>query len=242
MYLSMSESTICRVKDVTSGWLHYTPRTMELEAAIFDLGGVLTTSILASFVDFERSIGVPEGSLLRAFAEGYSESEEERDFHLLETGRITEVEYYRRLETHLREATGIDVRFPEDPAAVRRSLFRGLRRNEEMNDAALRISRHYKTALLTNNVKEWGGWRQFYPPDIFDVVVDSSAVGLRKPDPKIYLLTCERLGVEPERAAFVDDIKANVDSASALGLTGLLFTDNDAVLAELARLFPKAFG
>lgn len=214
---------------------------MELEAAIFDLGGVLTTSVLASFVDFERSIGVPEGSLLRAFAEGYSESREEHDFHLLEIGKITEAEYYRRLELHLRDATGMDVRLPEDPVQVRRSLFRGLRRNDEMIETARRISLHYKAGLLTNNVREWGGWRQFYPQEIFDVVIDSSDVGLRKPDPAIYHLTCDKLGVEPGRTAFVDDIKANVEGAARIGIHGIHFTDNDAVLAELARLFPRAF-
>lgn len=213
---------------------------MELEAAIFDLGGVLTTSVLASFIDFERSIGVPEGALVRAFAEGYSHSDEERDFHLLETGRITEAEYYRRLEAHLREATGNDVRLPEDPVAVRRALFGGLRRNEEIIEAARRISLHYETALLTNNVREWGGWRQYYPTGIFRIIVDSSEVGLRKPDPQIYRLTCERLGVDPARAAFVDDIKANVEGARSLGLVGIHFTTNDEVIGELGRLFPRA--
>jgi epoxide hydrolase-like predicted phosphatase len=214
---------------------------MELEAAIFDLGGVLTTSILASFIEFEREMGVPEGALLRAFAEGYSESAKEKDFHLLETGRMTEAEYYRRLERQLCETTGIDIRFPEDPVAIRRSLFGSIRRNQVMIDAAARIAMHYKAGLLTNNVREWGGWREHYPQDLFHTVVDSSEVGLRKPNPEIYLLTCERLGVEPTRAAFIDDIESNVKGAAEVGLTGIHFTENDAVLEELAKLFPKAF-
>lgn len=214
---------------------------MELEAAIFDLGGVLTTSVLASFIEFERSMGIPEGALLRTFAEGYDDTSKERDFHLLETGRITEVEYYRRLEAHLCAVTGIDVRLPEDPLTIRRSLFGSIRRNQVMIDAASSIAKHYKAGLLTNNVREWGGWREHYPPNLFHTVVDSSEVGLRKPNPQIYLLTCDQLGVEPKSAAFIDDIESNVKGAQAVGLTGIHFTDNDAVLSELEKLFPKAF-
>jgi epoxide hydrolase-like predicted phosphatase len=214
---------------------------MELEAAIFDLGGVLTTSVLASFIEFERSIGVPEGALLRTFAEGYDDTSKERDFHLLETGRITEAEYYRRLEANLCTVTGIEVRLPEDPLAIRRSLFGNIRRNQVMIDAASRIAKSYKAGLLTNNVREWGGWREYYPQDLFHTVVDSSEVGLRKPDPQIYLLTCERLGVDPKRAAFIDDIESNVKGARDVGMAGIHFTENDAVLEQLAKLFPKAF-
>jgi len=100
----------------------------------------------------------------------------------------------------------------------------------------------YRVGLLTNNVREYGdAWKATIPMEIFDDVVDSSEVGLRKPDPAIYLLTCERLGVEPTRAAFVDDIEANVIGARKLGMTGIHFTDNDTVLAELERFFPQAF-
>lgn len=214
---------------------------VELDAAIFDLGGVLTSPILESFLAFERSIGIPEGSLVALLAQQYSDTTAEPDFHLLETGRITEAEYFSRLHRSLRERTGLDVVFPDDPADVRRGLFGSIRPNEEMIDAARRISAHYRTGLLTNNVKEWGGWRQYYPQDIFRVVVDSSEVGLRKPDPEIYRLACARVGVLPERAAFVDDIKANVDAAEGLGMTAIHFTSTQEALARLRDLFPRAF-
>lgn len=211
----------------------------ELDAAIFDLGGVLTSPIYESFMEFEREIGLPEGTFVRIFAASYSE-EGQADFHLLEVGKITEAEYYKRLEAKIRDL-GIEVRFPEDPVAIRQGLFRTLHRNHEMIEAVSRISEHYPTGLLTNNVREWGGWREYYPADIFDVVVDSSEVGLRKPDPAIYRLTCERLGVEPDRAAFVDDIGANVEAARALGLVAIHFTGTEEALAQIRPLFPKAF-
>lgn len=213
--------------------------TMELDAAIFDLGGVLTTSILDSFGLFEREIGVPEGSLVRAFASAGADPEPA--FHLLETGRMSEGDYYRRLALQLSQMTGVEVRFPEDPRVVRRALFGAVRPNEEMIEAARRIAAHYRVGLLTNNVREWGDWRALYPTDMFHVVIDSSEVGMRKPEATIFRLMCQRLGVFPERASFVDDFPTNVEGARAVGLHSILFTTTGEVLARLRPLFPKAF-
>lgn len=213
----------------------------ELEAVIFDLGGVLTTPILASFQRFEESLGLETGTLVRVFRRDYSTVGAGNDFHLLEIGEITEAEYYRRLEALIREETRVDVRLGDDPMAIRRGLWGGIRRNEEMIEVARRIGGHYRTALLTNNVREWGGWRQYYPQDLFEVVIDSSEVGMRKPDHAIYWLTCDRLGVDPSHAAFVDDIPDNVAAAREVGLHGIHFTDTHAVIEELERLFPRAF-
>jgi putative hydrolase of the HAD superfamily len=213
---------------------------MELEAAIFDLGGVLTTPILDSFKDYERKLGLPEHALIRMFAM-QSDPHGDPDFHQLETGRLSEAEYYDRLGKHIQRELGVEVSFPTDPEEVRRGLWGGIKRNEQMIAATQQIAKHYKTALLTNNVKEWADWRQYYPIEIFDTVVDSFEVGLRKPDPAIYHLTCERLGVDPSKASFVDDIPANVDAARNLGLHAILFTSTGEVLARLRPFFPKAF-
>ena len=212
----------------------------ELDAAIFDLGGVMTTPILESFADFESELGLKPGDLVNAFREQYRRQDGEADFHLLETGQITEREYYKRLGARLNEM-GSTITMPEDPIEVRKRLWGRIRRNDEMIEAARRIAKHYKVGLLTNNVKEWGGWREFYPAEIFSVVVDSSEVGMRKPDPRIYKLTCERLGVEPHRASFVDDIEDNVVGARNVGLVGIRFTTTGEVLEQLRPHFPKAF-
>jgi epoxide hydrolase-like predicted phosphatase len=87
----------------------------------------------------------------------------------------------------------------------------------------------YRTAIVTNNVKEFSDrWRRMIPVDeLFELVVDSSEVGVRKPDPRIYQITLERLGgLEPERAVFLDDFESNVESARALGLHGILVGDD----------------
>lgn len=214
--------------------------TAELDAAIFDLGGVLTTPIGDAFAAFERSLGVPAGALLKAFI-APSPDGLAADYHSLETGSMTEADYYRRLSVRLREVTGLDIRMPEDPVAIRRAMFADLRPNQEMLDAVASIKAQYHVGLLTNNVREWGRWRELYPMDLFDVVVDSSEVGMRKPDPAIYELACERLGVLPDRAAFVDDLHVNVEGARAVGLTAIQFTTTGEVLDRLRPLFPKAF-
>jgi len=212
----------------------------ELDAAIFDLGGVLTTGIMESFLDFEKDLGLEPGQLVQAFREQYASKDGESDFHLLETGKLTEVEYYQRLGARVGAMGGLAM--PSDPVAVRKKLWGKIRRNDEMIAAARAISEHYKVGLLTNNVKEWGGWREFYPAEVFQVIVDSSEVGMRKPDPAIYHLMCERLNVAPMRAAFVDDIEDNVVGARAVGLHAIRFTTTGEVLDRLRPMFPKAFG
>jgi epoxide hydrolase-like predicted phosphatase len=142
---------------------------------------------------------------------------------------------------NLRDFTGKDIQFPQDPVEVRRMLFGAIRRNDDMIAAAVRIGAHYKTAILTNNVREWTDWREWVEAHIFDLIVDSSEVGMRKPEPEIYLLTCEKLGVKPERAAFVDDIPTNIEGATAVGLHAIQFTTTDEVIDALRPLFPRAF-
>jgi putative hydrolase of the HAD superfamily len=215
-------------------------QALELDAAIFDLGGVLTTPILASFAGFEQELGLEPGQLMKAFREHYAQADGQADFHLLEMGKITEAEYYARLGARVGEMGGTSP-FPADPVEVRKKLWGSIKPNHEMIDAAKRIREHYKVGLLTNNVKEWGGWRDLYPTDLFQTVIDSSEVGIRKPDPAIYRLACEKLGVPPGRTAFVDDIETNVEGARAVGLTAIRFTTTGEVLAELKPLFPRAF-
>jgi len=211
----------------------------ELDAAIFDFGGVLTTSIRASFTEFERQLNLDDGTLIDAFR--HEAESGEPDFFLLEKGLITEAEFYQRMLQHLRDYTGKDIEFPGDPVKVRQMLFGSIKRNDEMIAAAVRIGAHYKTAILTNNVKEWTDWREWVEAHIFDLIVDSSHEGMRKPDPEIYKLTCERLRVSPERAAFVDDIPTNVEGAAAVGLNAIQFTNTDEVIEQLRPLFPRAF-
>jgi putative hydrolase of the HAD superfamily len=98
-------------------------------------------------------------------------------------------------------------------------------------------SRGYRMALLTNNVREWEPqWRAMLPVDeIFEVIVDSAFVGLRKPEREIYELTVERLGdgLRPSDCLFVDDVEVNVDAARELGMRTVHFRDNDQAIPEI---------
>jgi putative hydrolase of the HAD superfamily len=95
----------------------------------------------------------------------------------------------------------------------------------------------YKTALLTNISREGEAiWRNLFPVDeLFDVVIDSSKVGLRKPDPEIYRLTCTRLGVPPDRCLFIDDLLCNVEAATALGMQTIQCLDPVAAADEVVQ-------
>ena len=92
-------------------------------------------------------------------------------------------------------------------------------------------------ALLTNNVREWEPlWRAMLPVDeIFEVVVDSAFVGMRKPEPEIYELTLERLGVPAETCLFVDDVEVNFEAARKAGMSAVHFRDNEQAIAEIQK-------
>ncbi len=94
--------------------------------------------------------------------------------------------------------------------------------------------RGLRMAILTNNVREWEPrWRAMLPVDeIFDLVVDSAFVGMRKPDPAIYELTCERLGVPPEACLFIDDFEHNCAAATELGIAAVHFRTTEQAIAE----------
>ena len=97
-------------------------------------------------------------------------------------------------------------------------------------------------ALLTNNVREWEPlWRSMLPVDeIFELIVDSAFVGMRKPEPEIYELTLERLrkrdglgDLAPGECLFIDDVEVNADAARELGIAAVRFRDNDQAIAEI---------
>jgi putative hydrolase of the HAD superfamily len=103
----------------------------------------------------------------------------------------------------------------------------------------------FRLALLTNNVREWEPlWRAKLPDvdELFEVIVDSGFVGMRKPEPEIYSLTLERLGdgLRAEECAFLDDIEVNCDAARALGMTAVRFHDNEQAIAELETALGRA--
>jgi putative hydrolase of the HAD superfamily len=206
-----------------------------LRGAVFDFGGVMTQPVFRRPPEADGPLITLLGAFLTEAAEVYHLPTGDHDLHLLEIGRLTESEYFTRLcERHA--AAG----HPRlDPAVAREMLFRRpLLPCEEMVEAVRRVrAAGYRTGLLTNNAREWAvTWRRVVPLDeLFDVVLDSSEVGLRKPDPAIYRLACERLGVPPGECLFVDDMECNVAAARGLGMEALLCGDGTVTAVEVLR-------
>jgi putative hydrolase of the HAD superfamily len=154
----------------------------------------------------------------------------------LERGEITEAEFLARLERGLAATLGRDVALHGFGAR----LMNGLGPNRELFDhyAALKRDRGLRFALCTNNVREWQPlWRAMLPfDDVFEVVVDSAFVGTRKPEPEIYALTLDRLGLPAAACVFVDDLERNVEAARDTGMEGIVFRDTGQAIAELEAL------
>jgi putative hydrolase of the HAD superfamily len=139
---------------------------------------------------------------------------------MLERGEISEAEFGARIARHLED--GFDL------TRLRQLYFERLDSNAEMIEFVRELrARGVRAALLTNNVREWEPlWRSKLPEvdELFELVVDSAFVGLRKPDPAIYSLTLELLGgVAPERCVFVDDLDVNCETARELGMAAVRF-------------------
>jgi putative hydrolase of the HAD superfamily len=204
-----------------------------VKAVISDFGGVLTTPLFGSFMALQDEIGIQPGTLGRAM-QRIAEREGEHPLFEIERGRISEAYF---LETLTRE---LEPELGHRPELHRFSeiYFDALEVNEPMIGLMRDVKdRGLRTALLTNNIREWEPlWRAMLPVDeIFEVVVDSAFVGVRKPEPEIYELTIERLGdgIEPADCLFVDDVEHNVDAARDLGMQTVHFQSNEQAIPEI---------
>ena len=200
-----------------------------IRAVISDFGGVLTTPLIEAFIAFQEESGVDFQSLGQAMGRIVERGGEHPLFEL-ECGRITEAEFNAILEAEIEEEVSL--------ASFRDSYFANLHTNDRMVEFMRELrGRGLRMALLTNNVREWEPlWRSMIPAidDIFEVIVDSGFVGMRKPDPRIYELTLERLGdVRAEECVFVDDIDVNCEAARALGMRPVHFVDAEQAIAEV---------
>ena len=206
---------------------------MAISAVISDFGGVLTTPLMQSFAAFQDETGIEPAALGRAMQRA-AERDGAHPLFELECGRITEADFLAGLEADLADELGHRPelhRFTE-------VYFAALNPNEPMIALMRELrGRGLRMALLTNNVREWEPmWRSMLPVDeIFEVVVDSGFVGMRKPEPEIYELTVRRLGdgVAAEHCLFVDDVEVNVAAARDLGMRAVHFRDNDQAIAEI---------
>jgi putative hydrolase of the HAD superfamily len=195
-------------------------------AVIFDLGGVVLDSPLHVIAGYERERGLPAGAINRLVVETGAGGAWSR----LERGEVEMAAFERAFEAEC-AAAGICVGAEELMVRIGQC-----RPRPAMIEAIRRIrGRALRVAALTNN---WSAQedRSAELREEFDVFVESSVLGLRKPDPRIYLHTCEALGVRPPEAIFLDDIGRNLKAARALGMTTLKVDRPEAALDALAEL------
>jgi putative hydrolase of the HAD superfamily len=212
-----------------------TTPSRDLDAVIFDLGGVMTEPLFRHRSDVPSEYLGLVAFFLTEFRDHYHLPTGAHDLHLLETGKIGDNEFFERMCARYVEAGNEAV----DSQTAQQVIFgRGMVACAAMADAVRQVrDAGYKTALLTNISREGEAlFSTLFPVDeLFDVVIDSSKVGLRKPDPEIYRLTCIRLGVRPERCLFIDDLLCNVEAASALGMETILCLDPVAVADDVVQ-------
>lgn len=205
-----------------------------MKAVISDFGGVLTTPLRAAFEALQQSTGVSAAEFGQAM-QAMAEADGENPLFELERGRMTEAEFNRRMSAELSRIRGEEIDFGD----FGELLFRGLSPNPEMIDLMyeLRDAGH-RMALLTNNVREWSDrWRAMAPIDeIFELVVDSAFVNCRKPEPEIYQITLDRLGLPASQCLFIDDMEINCEGAAEVGLHPVHFRDNHQAIPEIRGL------
>jgi epoxide hydrolase-like predicted phosphatase len=200
-------------------------------AVIFDLGGVVFDSPLELITDYEQRNGLP-ANLVARIVGGYGGAD--GVWHRLERGELLLDAFCERFDGDVL-AAGHTLRTAElmremaERAAIRPLMVDAIR--------TLR-ARGLKVAALTNNWVTDDGYDARMEPlrQEFDVFVESCKVGLRKPDARIYALACEKLGVAPGAAVFLDDIGSNLKAAKALGMTTIKVSAPEAAIAELSSV------
>jgi putative hydrolase of the HAD superfamily len=202
---------------------------MSIDAVIFDLGGVVLDSPLAALAHYEQELGLAANTVNRGIVGAGAAGAWAR----LERGELTMREFYAAFD---REMAGLGL------AVSGQTLMERIAARTAVRPAAVEAIRRLrasgrKVAALTNNwVSEDQNSKMAQLRTEFDVFIESTRVGLRKPDPRIYQLACSELGVTPGAAAFLDDIGSNLKAARALGMHTIKVDDIHVALTELGAL------
>ena len=200
-----------------------------IRGALFDVGGVVQDSPLHAIARYERDHGIPPGAINRAVVTTGDSGAWSR----LERGELTVEAFCAPFEADCRAlGFGVDgarmMAYIAEAGVIRPQMVEAIRRLRE---------RGLRVGALTNNWLSEDRRRPAHPlREHFHVVVESSVVGLRKPDPRIYELACRELGVAPVQTAFLDDIGRNLKPAHALGMTTIKVNDPGQALRELGAL------
>lgn len=199
----------------------------EFRAAIFDIGGVLTTSPVTSIRNYAHRVGLDYERLRPLLAS------HEGTWSRFEKSEISQEEFCRVFEAECHEA-GVPLRGEEFLGA----FFQQLTIREEMVGMVRALRARLRLGCITNNVAR----EDSRPPglldlqQLFEVVVESAKVGMRKPDPRIYLLACEQLAVKPHEVIFLDDFGVNLKAARALGMATIKVDETLGAIDEMRRL------
>ena len=206
-----------------------------VDTVIFDLGGVIMAN--GGPRDFTRRYPDHDPKVVAEIVMGPHHLDTDHQWHRVERGEITLAEC-RAITKKMLDDAGIVATVPPptttagQPAAFNFALSEPMVRFvHDLKENGLRIG------ILTNNVREF---REMWWPlmdfaSVFDTIVDSHEVAMRKPNPAIYHLTMDRLGAEPSRTAFLDDLQANVDAADAIGMHGILVEEDPTSAITRAR-------
>ena len=204
-----------------------------IEAILWDFGGVFTTSPFEAFARFEKARGLP------------------KDFIRTINSTNPDTNAWARFESSVTDADGFDEEFRKEAEAhghsVRGKDVLDLLSGEfrpRMIAALAECKKHYKVGCITNNMKKAGDGPAMATSDdraeqaakvmaMFDVIVESSVEGVRKPQPRIYEIACERLGVVPAHAVFLDDLGINLKPARAMGMTTIKVVAVEQAIEEL---------
>jgi epoxide hydrolase-like predicted phosphatase len=207
----------------------------ELRGVITDWGGVMTNPIVETVNAWLEADGIDRDSyvaIMRQWVQqAYAGGDAINPIHALERGESTDAEFEQALASELLQLDG----GPVPGTGLLARMFAASRLDEDM--LALLRKLHatgVPTGLLSNS---WGGGypRELFP-DLFDAVVISGEVGMRKPEPEIFLHAAELLGLQPQQCVFIDDIQANITAAEQLGFTGVLHSAAGDTAQQVADL------
>ena len=200
-----------------------------VEAVIFDFGGVLTTSPFEAFARFERERGLPADIIRRTNAANHLENA----WAKFERAEV-DIEAFDQLFADESRALGAEVRGKDVLPLLAGDL------RPEMVEALKRIGETLKTGCITNNLPAnaigSAAGRTLYIAEVmalFDHVIESAKIGLRKPDPRIYDMMVETLQVDPKNCVYLDDLGINLKPARAMGMTTIKVANGAQAIAEL---------
>ncbi|MCP3387053.1 HAD-IA family hydrolase [Bradyrhizobium sp. CCGUVB4N] len=202
---------------------------MTIEAVIFDFGGVLTSSPFEAFSRFETERGLPVDIIRRTNAANHLENA----WAKFERAEV-DVDTFDKLFAEESRALGAEVRGREVLPLLQGDL------RPEMVEALKRIKARFRTGCITNNlpanaIGSMTG-RSLYVAEVmvlFDHVIESAKIGLRKPDPRIYQLMVETLKVDPKTCVYLDDLGVNLRPAREMGMTTIKVASGAQAIAEL---------